>query len=82
MATFGNFQDNGAVAAALLMIRREDRQIYTDYFGRLVWRMPPLDQLPHARLTPLTRLWPIVLRAYLVLAGGLVLWRIVALALA
>jgi hypothetical protein len=32
-------------------------------------------------LTPLTRIWLGVLRGYLVLAGGLVLWRIVELAL-
>jgi hypothetical protein len=47
---------------------------------RSTWRMPPLDQLPPARLTLLNRVWLIVLRAYLVLAGGLVLVRIVMLA--
>lgn len=43
--------------------------IYTDNFGRMVWRMPPLDQLPQARLTPLVRLWLIVPRFYLGFAG-------------
>jgi hypothetical protein len=42
--------------------------------------MPPLDQPPRARLTPLERIWRIVLRAYRVVAGGLVLIRIVMLA--
>jgi hypothetical protein len=42
--------------------------------------MPPLEQLPPARLTSLERVWLIVLRAHLVIAGGLVLIRIVTLA--
>jgi hypothetical protein len=69
-----------AVAAALLLIRRDDRRLWTDKFGRMVWRMPPLDQLPPARLTPLTRLWLIVLRFYLGFAAGMVFVRIVELA--
>jgi Mn2+/Fe2+ NRAMP family transporter len=44
------------------------------------WRMPPLDQLPAARLGTLSRIWMIVLRGYLVIAGGLVLFRIFQLA--
>jgi Mn2+/Fe2+ NRAMP family transporter len=70
-----------AIAAMLLVIRREDRRVWTDAFGRMIWRMPPLDRLPPAQLTPLTRIWLAVLRGYLVIAGGLVLWRIVELAL-
>jgi hypothetical protein len=46
---------------------------------RLTWRMPPLDELPPARLTVLDRTWLIVLRGYLVLAAGLVLVRIILL---
>ena len=69
------------IAVALLVIRREDRRVWTDSFGRMIWRMPPLDQLPPAQLTPLTRIWLAVLRSYLVVAGGLALWRIVELAL-
>lgn len=46
---------------------------------RLTWRMPPLDQLPPARLTALHRTWLVVLRGYLVIAAGLVLVRIVLL---
>jgi hypothetical protein len=44
------------------------------------WRMPPLDELPAGHLTPLNRVWMIALRAYLIVAGGLVLVRIVQLA--
>lgn len=46
------------------------------------WRMPPLDQLPKAHLSMLSRIWMIVLRGYLVIAAGLVLLRIVQLATA
>jgi NRAMP (natural resistance-associated macrophage protein)-like metal ion transporter len=45
------------------------------------WRMPPLDELPPTRLTMLNRIWLLVLRAYLVVAGGLVLARVVMLAI-
>jgi Mn2+/Fe2+ NRAMP family transporter len=44
------------------------------------WRMPPLEQLPPARLSLASRSWMIVLRGYLVIAGGLVLFRIFQLA--
>jgi len=44
------------------------------------WRMPPLDQLQPARLSLASRIWMIVLRAYLIAAGGLVLLRIFQLA--
>jgi NRAMP (natural resistance-associated macrophage protein)-like metal ion transporter len=52
-----------------------------DRAQRATWRMPPLDQLPAAKMTPLTRMWLIVLRAYLVLAVALVVVRVVQLAL-
>ena len=51
-----------------------------DRTGKDSWRMPPLDTLAPARLTRLSRVWMIVLRGYLILAGGLVLARIVSLA--
>jgi hypothetical protein len=70
------------IAAALLVIQQEDRQVWRDSFGRMMWRMPPLDRLPPAPMTPLTRIWLVVLRCYLAVAGGLVLWRIVELAVA
>ena len=49
--------------------------------GRLFWRMPPLSQLPPPRLTRLEKAWMIVLRGYLIVAGGLVIVRIAELAL-
>jgi hypothetical protein len=69
-----------AISAVLLILQREDRRVWVDTFGQMTWRMPPLDQLTPARLTPLTRIWLSVLRGYLIVAGGLVLWRIVELA--
>ncbi len=49
---------------------------------RATWRMPPLNQLPPARLTVLDRTWLIVLRGYLVIAGGLMIVRMVLLVVA
>lgn len=46
------------------------------------WRMPPLAELPPSELSHASRIWMGVLRAYLVIAGGLVLLRIVSLAVA
>ena len=48
---------------------------------RVDWRMPLLDELPPAQLTKLNVIWLIVLRAYLFVAAGLVLMRIIMLAL-
>ena len=48
---------------------------------RMSWRMPPLPTLAPARLSRSSRLWMGVLRLYLERAGGLVLARIVTLAL-
>jgi hypothetical protein len=42
--------------------------------------MPALSSLGAARMTPLTRWSMLALRGYLVIAGGLVILRIVALA--
>jgi hypothetical protein len=42
--------------------------------------MPSLDQLPAARLSAIRRIWMIVLRSYLIIAAGLVLFRIFQLA--
>ncbi|MBV8470144.1 MAG: divalent metal cation transporter [Burkholderiaceae bacterium] len=46
----------------------------------LDWRMPPLHTLEQAPMTPATRLWMSVLRGYLVLAVGMVIYRVVQLA--
>ena len=40
------------------------------------WRMPPLDELSPARLTLMNRVWMGVLRAYLVGAAGLLLFKL------
>ncbi len=48
---------------------------------RDVWQMPPLAELPPARLTLLSRIWMAVLRGYLAVSAGLVLVRIVQLAM-
>lgn len=42
--------------------------------------MPLLDELPSGQLTGMNRIWMIVMRVYLVVAGGLVIVRIVQLA--
>jgi hypothetical protein len=44
--------------------------------------MPPLEELPPAQLTLLSRTWLIVLRGYLIIAAGLVLMRIARLVMA
>jgi hypothetical protein len=48
---------------------------------RVTWRMPALAALAPARLTPAKKLWMIVLRLYLVVAVGMVVVRVVQLAL-
>ena len=35
------------IAAALLVIRREDRRVWTDSFGQMIWRLPPLCHHRH-----------------------------------
>jgi Mn2+/Fe2+ NRAMP family transporter len=47
---------------------------------RDTWRMPPLAELPLRGLTTLNKVWLLVLRAYLIVAAGLVLVRIITLA--
>jgi Mn2+/Fe2+ NRAMP family transporter len=59
--------------------RRSAEPILFTAADRLTWRMPPLDELPRARLTVLDRTWLVVLRGYLVVAAGLVLVRIILL---
>jgi NRAMP (natural resistance-associated macrophage protein)-like metal ion transporter len=48
---------------------------------RPTWRMRPLTQLVPPRLTGATRAWMLVLRGYLLLAVGLVVVRVIQLAL-
>jgi NRAMP (natural resistance-associated macrophage protein)-like metal ion transporter len=53
-----------------------------DISQRAAWRMPPLAQLARPKLSAGTRLGMAVLRGYLVVAAGLVVVRVVQLALA
>ncbi len=73
-----------AVAAASMLSRKRQNEPATakpDRAALDTWRMPPLDELPPGRLTTMNRVWMIVLRLYLVIAGGLVILRIVQLAI-
>jgi NRAMP (natural resistance-associated macrophage protein)-like metal ion transporter len=47
---------------------------------RAHWRMPPLHLLARARLTLMNRVWMGVLRAYLVIAAGLLLLKLIQMA--
>jgi len=49
---------------------------------RSTWRMPPLAQLAPNPITGATRIWMFVLRGYLIVAVGMVIFRIVQLAMA
>ncbi len=49
--------------------------------SREAWRMQPLEQLPPAKLSLAAKTWMGALRLYLVVAGGMVLFRIVMLAI-
>ncbi len=74
-----------SVAARVIDSRRGPKADDTVQFtaaDRETWRMPPLNQLPAARLTVLDRTWLIVLRGYLVIAGGLMIVRMVLLVVA
>jgi hypothetical protein len=73
----------GVTVALMLIQRRRGAAPVTGQpaaaADRDSWRMPPLQTLPPARLTLLSRTWLIVLRGYLVIAAGLVLVRIAEL---
>jgi Mn2+/Fe2+ NRAMP family transporter len=47
----------------------------------LAWRMPPLADLPPAKLSVLNRVWLVILRAYLVGAVVMVVYKVTLLAL-
>ena len=77
----------GLVAAlGVSFAQRRLRRLEPETIGSAVnvaddkWRMPPLDQLQPARLSLASRIWMMVLRGYLIAAGGLVLLRIFQLA--
>lgn len=48
---------------------------------KATWRMPPLHTLPPSQITLSTRIWMLILRGYLVVAVGMVLVRVVQLAI-
>jgi NRAMP (natural resistance-associated macrophage protein)-like metal ion transporter len=70
----------GLSAAGALFLLRADRRAPIDRSGQATWRMPPLRTLAPTRMSPATRLGMLALRGYLLLAGGLILVRIVQLA--
>ena len=47
---------------------------------RANWRMPALDKLPPAKLTMMNRVWMGTLRVYLVVAAGLLLFKLLHMA--
>lgn len=72
------------LSGAVALIARRGQGVRAEPSARSVvapeeWRMPPLATLPPARLSAVSRTWLLVLRGYLVLAAGLVLYRIVEL---
>ena len=69
-----------ALAGWAVRVSRADAPAVIDRAGQATWRMPSLDLLKPARFSLGNKLWMSVLRGYLLLAGGLVLWRIVLLA--
>jgi len=69
------------LAWAAVSFTRGASDATADRARQLFWRMPPLAQLPPTRMTALERVWMLVLRGYLVVAGGLVLVRIIQLAI-
>jgi hypothetical protein len=68
------------IAARFLKTEKEPCEPPIISETRIAWRMPPLNELPPAKLTLLNRIWLVILRSYLVIAAGLVLVRIVELA--
>ena len=75
----------GLVVTGMLKSRSADRgeirQLVKDRSLRLTWRMPPLSALEPIQLSLSRRVWMAVLRGYLVVAVGMVLVRVIQLAL-
>jgi NRAMP (natural resistance-associated macrophage protein)-like metal ion transporter len=70
----------GLIAVAAMFVGGKPGAQAIDPAERSGWRMPPLSSLKPAQVTRSTRLWMLLLRAYLIVAGGLVLVRILQLA--
>jgi len=71
----------GALGLVLTAKRGAGREA-PERIGRNAWRMPRLENLAPLKLTPMRRLWMIVLRGYLVIAVIMVIVRVVQLAYA
>jgi len=69
-----------ALVGWAVRVSRADAPTVIDRAGQATWRMPSLDLLKPVRFSLGNKAWMSVLRFYLLLAGGLVLWRIVLLA--
>lgn len=70
-----------ALASGILKSRRDAVRRVDAWDRELeMWRMPPLSHLRPMKLSKSSKVWMLVLRAYLILAGGLVLTKIVTLA--
>lgn len=70
-----------ALASGILKSRREAVRRVDAWDRELeMWRMPPLSHLRPMKLSKSSKVWMLVLRAYLILAGGIVLTKIVTLA--
>jgi Mn2+/Fe2+ NRAMP family transporter len=69
------------LAGLLFRVDRDRKNERVDRAAKLAWRMPPLAALPPAGINAGQKIWMAVLRGYLLIAGGLVLVRIVQLAL-
>jgi Mn2+/Fe2+ NRAMP family transporter len=81
LAILGGGSLLGAVAAAPSFVRAlRSPRWRIDPRWRDSWRMPALSSLGAARMRPCTRLSMLALRGYLLIAGGLVILRIVQLA--
>jgi hypothetical protein len=71
----------GALAWLMVAARKGPRRKTFDSALKDRWVMAPIERLGRAQLTGGARMWMMVLRGYLLLAGGLVLVRILTLAL-
>jgi Natural resistance-associated macrophage protein len=81
LAILGGGTVLAAIAAGTTVLARAPvARVPLDRALRPGWRMRPLDQLEPARPSASTRVWMIVLRGYLVVAVGMVVARVVQLA--
>jgi Mn2+/Fe2+ NRAMP family transporter len=88
LAVLGGGTVLGLIGFAVYQLRHGRRGALEPAIGprllarrRALWRMPPLDELPPAVLSPATRIWMAVLRGYLVLAVLLVVVKVVQIAM-